>query len=364
MRILILANNDMGLYKFRKELLEELINLYEVYVCVPDGEFVEKILSMGCKLVLCNVLERRSMNPIKDLKLVQFYRKTIEAVSPDIVLTYTIKPNVYGGWVCGKKKIPYLSNVTGLGTTIENGGILAAVSTTLYRIGLRHASCVFFQNRNNQKLFIDKHIVKGATKLIPGSGVNLNTHPYEEYPPENGKLRFLFVGRIMKDKGIEELLSAIRTLHNENLGIVLDVVGFCDENYTNELKLAEAEGSTIFHGIQSDVHPFYTRCHCAILPSYHEGMANVMLEASSTGRPVITTTVPGCVETFDEGVTGFGCEAKNADSLLAAMREFISLPYEDKKDMGFNARHKMEKEFDRQIVLNSYKKTIQDCVSR
>lgn len=361
MRILILANIDMGLYKFRKELLEELIKQHEVFICVPDGEYVNKMEAMGCQFIPCNVLDRRSTNPIKDLKLIKFYKETLIKVSPDVVLTYTIKPNVYGGWVCRKQKIPYLPNITGLGTTIENGGILAKISIALYKIGLKKASCVFFQNRNNQKLFVDKSIVKGKSILIPGSGVNLEMHKFESYPKENECLRFLFVGRIMKDKGIEELLSAIKTLHEEDERIVLDVVGFCDEDYLEELKQAEAEGNIVFHGTQSNVHPFYKRCNCTVLPSYHEGMANVMLESSATGRPVITTTVPGCIETFDEGLTGFGCEAKSTESLLNAMRRFISLPYADKAAMGANARKKMEEEFDRQIVIDAYNNEIKAC---
>lgn len=361
MRILILANIDMGLYKFRKELLDELVKNHDVFICVPEGEYVKKMEEMGCQFIPCNVLDRRSTNPFKDLKLIRFYKKIMKKTSPDVVLTYTIKPNIYGGWVCRQQKIPYLSNITGLGTAIENGGILATISIILYKIGLKNASCVFFQNQNNQKLFIDKCVVKGKTRLIPGSGVNLEVHKFEKYPEESGNMRFLFVGRIMKDKGIEELLSAFKTLHSEDNRIVLDVVGFCDEDYIDELKQSESEGSIIFHGIQSEVHSFYAKCNCTVLPSYHEGMANVMLESSATGRPVVTTTVPGCIETFDEGITGFGCEAKSTESLLTALKKFLSQTHEEKVKMGANARQKMEREFDRQIVINAYNEEIQSC---
>lgn len=358
MRVLILANIDMGLYKFRRELLEELVKENEVYFCVPNGEFVKPIEKIGCKFVPCNVLDRRSTNPIKDLKLINFYKKTLNEIKPNVVLTYTIKPNVYGGLVCGRMKIPYLVNVTGLGTTIENGGLLATISTTLYRIGLKRAQCVFFQNKDNQKLFVNKGIVKGRTRLIPGSGVNLQTHQLEPYPDDKDGIRFLFVGRIMKDKGIEELLSAIKEIHGESKNVVLDVVGFCDEDYSKALDEAEKEGAIVNRGLQSDVHPFYTRCHCAVLPSYHEGMANVMLEASSTARPVITTRVPGCQETFDEGKTGFGCEVKSTESLVEAMRKFLSLTQDQRREMGLSARMKMEMEYDRNIVINAYKDEI------
>ena len=299
---------------------------------------------------------------MKDIKLMRFYRRTIRSIAPDVVLTYTIKPNVYGGIVCANEKIPYIANVTGLGTTIENGGLLAFVSKSLYRIGLRKASCVFFQNSNNLDMFKKQKIYNGRMRLIPGSGVNLQDNRCEPYPPEDQGIRFLFVGRIMKDKGIEELLHAMTEIKRDRKDIVLEVVGFCDEDYSLMLNKAEQDGVIINHGIQKDVHPFYTSTHCTVLPSYHEGMANVMLEAASTGRPVITTNVPGCKETFDEGVSGFGCDAKSADSLKAAILKFLSLPHSDKERMGLQGRRKMELEFDRNIVLKAYKDEIESIM--
>ena len=358
MKILFLTNIDIGLYRFRRELIETLVRDNEVYFCVPPGEYVDKIKNIGCKFIPCNVIDRRGTNPIKDLKLYNFYRRTITEVQPDVVLSYTIKPNVYGGLVCGRRRIPFISNVTGLGTTIENGGLLSVISTRLYKRGLKKASCVFFQNEENRKLFVDKGIVRGKTRLVPGSGVNLKTNSFEHYPNESNGIRFLFVGRIMKDKGIKELLDAMQIIHREHEDAIVDIVGFCDEDYNNALIEAEQAGFIRFHGLQSEMHSFYTNCHCAVLPSYHEGMANVLLEASATGRPVITTRVPGCQETFEEGVTGFGCEAKSAESLIEAMRKFINLPHEEKERMGLAARIKMEKEYDRSIVVEAYNEEI------
>ncbi len=354
MKLLILSNIDMGLYKFRKELLEEFVKSYEVFFCVPSGGFVEKICDLGCKYIPCNVLARRSTNPIKDCRLYKFYKEVLNKIKPDIVLTYTIKPNVYGGIACSLKKIPYISNITGLGTSIENGGVLAFISTTLYKLGLKRAQCVFFQNKDNQNLFFHKKIVKGRSCLIPGSGVNLNTHYYEPYPKNTNIIHFLFVGRIMKDKGIEELVTVMKDIHETRKDVVLDIVGFCDENYNDLLKKAEKDGVIINHGIQMDVHPYYKNCHCVVLPSYHEGMANVLLEASSTGRPVITTRVPGCRETYEEGITGLGCEARSIISLKEAILVFISLSNERREEMGKAAREKMVREYDRNKVVKAY----------
>ena len=212
MRIVILANADIGLYKFRRELLQKLCQNNEVYIVLPDGEFINELVDTGCRFIEFD-FNRRGMNPLADLKQIGRYKTLIRELSPDVVLTYTIKPNVYGGIACQKCGVPYFANITGLGTAVENGGILGKISTTLYKIGLKKADCVFFQNEDNRKLFTDKNIYRGKTRLIPGSGVNLAMHVQEPYPSDENGFRFLFVGRIMKDKGIEELLYAIEKLH-------------------------------------------------------------------------------------------------------------------------------------------------------
>ena len=364
MRILVLANIGMGLFKFRRELLEKLVENNEVFFSVPEGDFVDSIIDLGCKFVPCNALERRSTNPLKDIRLIREYFKIIRRIKPDVVLTYTIKPNIYGGLVCRIIKIPYIENITGLGTAIENGGLLSKISIMLYKVGLKRAECVFFQNADNQKLFRIKHIVKSRTRLIPGSGVNLDIHIFEQYPEILSPIRFLYVGRILKDKGINELLSAFRIIHNSYPDILLDIVGFCDEDYSETIKMAETEGTIVFHGLKKDVHSFYKQCHCVVLPSYHEGMANVLLEASSTGRPVITTRVSGCRETFVEGETGFGCEPRDVDSLVEAFRKFLELSYDKKRQMGIAARRKIENEFDRNIVINAYLEEIEYATAK
>lgn len=358
MRIVILTNADIGLFKFRKELVEKLCKEHKVYIVLPEGDFIEPLKQLGCKFIPFE-FNRRGMNPIADIGQIRRYVKLLKEIKPEVVLTYTIKPNVYGGLACYKTKVPYIANVTGLGTTIENGGLLSFISTSLYRIGLKGAKCVFFQNKDNQELFVDRKIVKGKTRVIPGSGVNLQMHCVEPYPDDKDGIRFLFVGRIMKDKGIGELLEAMRLIHEEYPIATLDIVGWSDEDYSFALKNAEQDGIIRYHGLQSDVHPFYTNCHCVVLPSYHEGTANVMLEASSTGRPVIATRVPGCQETFDEGITGFGCDVKSTESLLEAMKKFLSAPQDKRRKMGISARMKMEKEYDRNIVLEAYQEEIE-----
>ena len=156
MRILILTNYDLGLYKFRRELLETLVREHTVSVCVPEGKYTARIGELGCFVLPCALMDRRGMNPVKDLRLYRFYRNLIREQKPDAVLTYTIKPNVYGGLAAAGAGVPYFANITGLGTSIENGGLLACVSTRLYRSGLRKAACVFFQNEGNLRYFKER----------------------------------------------------------------------------------------------------------------------------------------------------------------------------------------------------------------
>ncbi len=361
MRILVLANNDIGLYKFRRELLEELLKNNEVFIALPSGEFIPNLQALGCQYIPFE-FNRRGMNPLADLWQIHRYRRLLRQLKPNIVLTYTIKPNIYGGIACQKEHIPYIANVTGLGTSIENGGILSRISLALYRKGLQSAKCVFFQNEANLHFFEKNRIIdKEHAQLIPGSGVNLDAFPLEPYPDDKNGIRFLFVGRIMRDKGIGELLQAITTLHRDNPIVTLDIVGDYDEHeWQVVIKETERVGAVRYHGHQSDVRPFYKNCHCVVLPSYHEGMANVLLEASATGRPVIATRIPGCQETYDEDISGFGCIPMDADSLLDAMREFLKQSQDQHKAMGIAGREKMTHKFDRQIVLSKYLQRIED----
>ncbi|HOA82196.1 MAG TPA: glycosyltransferase, partial [Defluviitaleaceae bacterium] len=204
----------------------------------------------------------------------------------------------------------------------------------------------------------------GKTRLTPGSGVNLKYHCFEEYPDSDNIIKFLFIGRIMKDKGIDELLEAAQKVKCMYPNVQFDLVGYCEENYTKRLSDFENRGIIKYHGQQDDVHSFIKGAHAIIHPSYHEGMANVLLEAASTGRPVLASNIPGCRETFDEGVTGYGFEVRNTSALVNTIEKFIKLPYEDKKQMGIAGRVKVEHEFDRQIVVDCYMEEIGEILSR
>ena len=211
MKILILGNNDVGLYKFRGELLEKLLaEKHEVFISLPYGSFVPRMTEMGC-VFLETPIERRGTNPLKDLSLMNRYRKLLKEIKPDVVLTYTIKPNVYGGMACQMEKIPYIANVTGLGSAVENGGILQTITSSLYRMGLKKAKKIFLQNEANLEFMKGKVIVRDRYELIPGSGVNLERFAYSDLP-EKDTIDFVYVGRMMKEKGFELYLEAAQII--------------------------------------------------------------------------------------------------------------------------------------------------------
>lgn len=360
MKVLILTNNDVGLYKFRREILEDLVQDHTVYIALPDGEFISALKELGCNY--CNIeFERRGMNPFKDLKLFISYAKLISKIKPDVVLTYTIKPTIYGGIVSILKRKKYIVNITGLGTAVENPGMLQKLILLTYKFALAKASCVFFQNQSNMDFFQERNLVHSKCRLIPGSGVNIEEYKYEKYPMTEPKAdKFLFVGRIMKDKGIGELLEVAEITKKTYPNVMFDIVGGLDEDYLETIHKYESKGIIKYWGPQSDVKPFYKKCNAVVLPSYHEGMANVLLEASAMGRPVLASDIPGCKEIFDEGVTGFGFREKDAEALVRRIEEFILLPSDVKTQMGRAAREKVEKEFNRQIIIDAYKKEINE----
>lgn len=353
MRILVLANNDIGLYNFRKELLARLIkDGNEVYISLPEGDKVKPLEDMGLKLIDTQI-DRRGINPITDIKLFITYINIIKSVQPSVILTYTIKPNIYGSTaarICG---IPYLVNITGLGTAFENDGWLRHLISNMYKIALKRSNCVFFQNQKNRETFEMYGLISGNNRLLPGSGVNLDQFSVLEYP-SNETLEFVFISRIMKEKGIDQYLECAEYIRKRYPNTRFHICGFCEEAYQKKLKELHDNGVIMYHGLLSDVREVLKVTHCTIHPSYHEGMSNVLLESSASGRPCLCSDIPGCREIVNDGGTGFLFEPKRTESLINAVEKFIELPYDLKKQFGVNARRKVEKEFDRQIVIDAY----------
>lgn len=363
-RVLILSNNDVGLYKFRKELIKELVGNYEVYIALPYGDLVPELVRLGCNFIE-TPLERRGTNPWMDLKLLLNYRKIMKKIKPEIVLTYTIKPNIYGGLACKSLSIPYIENITGLGTAVEEPGLIQKVTLQLYKLALKQAKCIFFQNEQNKDFFINNNLISNSLcKLIPGSGVNIKEYSLLDYPVDNN-VNFLFIARIMKQKGIDQYLEAAEYIKNKYSNTTFHVLGFCEQDYEEKLREMHKKGIIIYHGMQQDVQKFQEISHCTIHPTYYpEGMSNVLLESASCGRPVITTDRSGCREIVEDGITGYTVNQKDTKSLIKAIEKFLSLDYALKRNMGIQGRKKMENEFNRNIVINAYLREIKETVKQ
>ena len=358
MKVLILANNDGGLISFRRELLEELVSRgHEVFCCTPEGTSVAVIREIGCKFIPSE-MDRHGTNPFNEFKLISFYKKILKEIKPDIVFTYTIKPNAYGGMACADLGVPYVANVTGLGTAVENGGPMQKISLTLYKMGLRKAQKVFFQNTENRDFMVGHGVVKRNYDLLPGSGVNLERYKLFEYP-DGETVDFVFVARVMKEKGIDQYLDAAKEIRKRHPETRFHICGFCEQNYEETLKFLCDNGTIIYHGLVSDMVSIYKMAACVIHPTYYpEGMSNVLLESCACGRPIITTDRSGCREIVDNGINGFVVKQKDSQDLIDKIEKFLALSWEDRRQMGLSGRGKVEREFDRQIVVRKYMEEI------
>lgn len=365
-RILILANHSGGLYDFRGELPRRLIAAgNEVAASVPDETKTKELEADGVRIIHTD-LDRRGVNPAKDLCLVREYRALLKKERPDLVLTYTIKPNIYGGFVCSRLGIPYIATVTGLGSTFERGGALLRLIVFMYRAGLRKAACVVFQNAENKAVFARYGIRGRKSLLVSGSGVDLQVHRQAPYPGHEGaQTVFLYVGRIMREKGIDEYLEAAKRLHAEyGERAAVKTIGFCDEDYSGILQRAQEEGYLESLPFDRNITPHLVQADAVVLPSYHEGMSNTLMEAAATGRPVLASDISGCREIVDDGQSGFLFKARDAQSLYEAMCRFMETPPEKRRAMGIAGRQKMEREFDRNKVMDAYMQEIREALQQ
>ncbi len=353
MKILILTNNDVGLYKFRKEVVEAMIQENEVYACLPYGDMVPQIEALGVKYIH-DEFDRHGTNPISEIKHYFQYKKIIKRVNPNIVFTYTVKPNIFGGAACASMKVPYVVNVTGLGTAVENPGMMQNIMIPMYKFGVRKAQKVFFQNSENQKFMLERKMVKGSYDLLPGSGVNLSQYHVLPYP-EGNTIDFLFVARVMKEKGIAQYLEAAETIRKRHPETRFHICGNCEQDYEEKLNELNKKGIVIYHGRILDMIPIYQMAACTVHPTYYpEGLSNVLLESAACGRPIITTDRSGCREVIDDGVNGYVVKQQDSLDLIEKIEKFLELSVDERRSMGLAGRAKVEKEFDRQMVIQKY----------
>ena len=358
MRVLIICNCSTGLEIFRGMLIRELVeagNIVNAIVpCSDEDREVEaekRIEKMYCGLKRVPI-DRRGMNPVRDFKLFLKLLANIRKFRPDMVITYTIKPNIYGGMACRLLKIPYIVNITGLGTAFQNKGALRKIVIIMYKVALKKAQIAFFENSENRDVIVEAGIIsEKKSHVLAGAGVDLDNFRYLNYPQNDEKVIFLFIGRVMQEKGINELFAAMKKLRSEGYNCELDVLGGFEEDYSGIIERYEKEGWLHYRGYQNDVRPYIQTAHCFVLPSWHEGMANTNLENAASGRPLITTDIHGCKEAVINGVSGFLVKKHNVEDLYDKMRRFVMMPYEEKKKMGIAGRMLMEDKFDKRKVV-------------
>lgn len=365
--IALLTNNDDDVYCFRKELIEALIaEGYEMLISCPDGPKFE--LMKDVSYIYDNPdIDRRGTNPLKDFGLMMHYRKLFKQYKPAVVLTYTAKPNVYASIAAHQLGIPVINNLTGLGSVVNETGLMKSFIMWLFKLAYRKSACMMFQNETNMHVAIDQGMVKGKYRLIPGSGVDTDRYPLQPYPDGgDGKtgatVVFNYIGRILHDKGVDDYIEAARHIKKNYQKTEFNMLGFIEPteiHYEQDLKELETQGIVIYRGSQKDVKPFIARAHATIHPStYGEGMSNVLLESASSGRFLITTNNPGCQETVEDDKTGYIYQGSNVDALVHTIERFLTLPNSQRKLAGELGRKRMEEKFSRKIVIKAYKEEI------
>ena len=368
--VALLTNNDDDVYCFRLELINAILSAgYRVMISCPDGPKFEAMeesgLSKDRDFIYDNPpIDRRGTSVAKDMKLMLHYRKLFVKYRPDVVLTYTAKPNVYASIVAHRLHIPVINNVTGLGSVVNMSGIKKKLIMKLFKTAYNRSSCIMFQNRTNMELAKKLGWVKGDSCLIPGSGVALDRYPVQEYPEggdgiEGAPVVFNYIGRILREKGVDDYIEVAKRIKRKYPNTEFNMIGFIEpteSHYETEIKGLENQGIVFYRGSQKDVKPWIKRAHAIIHPSiYGEGMSNVLLENASSGRLLITTDNPGCRETVDEGINGYIYHCGDIDDLEKIVEKIVKdTPNDVRRSMGLKGREKVEREFDREFVIEAY----------
>ena len=332
-------------------------------VSLKQGERIDDLVKLGSKYHDIKIA-RHGMNPIADGMLLLKYIRLIKKVKPDIIFGYTIKPNIYGALAARFCGVPFVANITGLGTAVENPGLAQKITVALYKVAFKKVQRIFFQNTENRQFFIDRNLYTDKHAILPGSGVNLERFSPLPYPSEDDGIHFVFISRIMREKGIEQYLAAAKYFRSKVAESVetpvFHICGFCEQEYQSQLEELTKQGVIVYHGMVRNVREILKNVHCTIHPSFYpEGISNVLLESCASARPIITTDRSGCREVVEDGVNGFMVKQRNSEDLIQKIEKFLALTHEQKMQMGLAGRAKVEREFDRQIVVDAYLKELE-----
>lgn len=366
-RILLLGNCHFTIVRFRKELIIKLVESgYDVWISFPNFSQGEKesgdeaAKRLGCKFLEFKMI-RRNATVLKELETIKECKRLIMEISPDIILTYTIKPNIYGGLVAHRFGIPYIMNVTGLGSGFSKNGVLSKILIKLMKVSMNRAEKVFFQNEENIDFFKSAGYTKNNYELIPGSGVNLEE--FKPLPYKKDGFYFLYLARVMKEKGIDEFLALAKDFKDEP-NVEFHVCGDMEENYNVVIRDNEEKGVIKYHGTVENVVDYLAKASAVIHPSYYnEGISNSLLEAAASARPIITTNHPGCRDVVENDVSGLLFEKCDIRDLEQQVRKFMSMSPGAREKMGLEGRKKVEMKYDRKCVIDAYLSAIACAIS-
>lgn len=370
-RVLISINTTWNLVNFRSGLIRALIaEGYEVIAAAPPDAYVDRLLALGCRYEPLP-MDNQGTHPGRDLHLFWRYVRLFRQVRPDVFLGYTIKPNIYGSLAAHLMGISVINNVSGLGAVFIRDGWVTRLVRGLYRLAFSRSAKVFFQNEDDRCLFVSGGLVSQAvTERLPGSGIDLaRFSPVESQLSDAPRtFRFLLIARLLWDKGVGEYIAAARMVRQSHPDVECCLLGFLDVQNPAAISRKqvaewEAEGAVGYLGATEDIRPELVRADCVVLPSYREGTPRSLLEAAAVAKPIITTDAVGCREVVNDGVNGFLCKVRDADSLADAMQRMVDLTPLQRDSMGRQGRAKMEREFDEQIVIGRYLAVIRHHLS-
>jgi len=360
MKVALVANTSWYLFNFRRNLASALrASRHDIVTIAGPDDYADRLRAEGLRHIVVP-FSGSGVNPIRELRTLLALRRALRIEKVDVVLSYTPKGNIYTALATLGGGVRLIPNVSGLGRAFIQGGWLGTLVRLLYRLTMRRASCVFFQNADDRALFVRQRLVAAPRALlVPGSGVDLTRFAYAPPPDEGQGLRFLLVARLIWDKGLAEFVQAARAARRIRPDLHFAVLGALDTSprrgaTREEIARWTEEGTIEYLGMTDDVRPEILRAHCVVLPSYREGVPRSLLEAAAMGRPVIATDVAGCKDVVEPGHNGLLCRPRDPQHLTEKILEFAGLPADTRHTMGANGRRKAELEFDEGTVIGRY----------
>ncbi|MGV3763106.1 glycosyltransferase family 4 protein [Parapedobacter sp.] len=374
-KICLVSNTSWSFLRFRTDVIRSLVHAgHEVVLLAPPDEHTKPLAELGARIILLKSLSRKGLNPIKDFMLYKEFSQIYAAERPDLVFQYTIKPNVYSTMAARRYRIPAIAVITGLGYAFINKGVVTFIAKQLYRLALRHTKWVWFLNHDDFHFFVARKLVDRAkARQIPGEGINC----FDTFNPElitvaddgDAMVRFLFIGRLLYDKGVAEYVAAARRIRKKYPDTVFWIMGYLNVDNPTAVQQAQlddwvADGTITYLGAIDDVRPVISSCDCVVLPSYREGMSTTLQESAAMAKPLIASDISGCKELVDDGVNGFLCRVADVDSLVACMERILELTPMERQTMGVNGRKKMVNEYSVDRVISIYHEAIADIIQQ